>query len=118
MTYEQFTVYPLEIQGITDASDEKITAIENDVIEKLEYSGDTDDLYSILPYFVFYFFMEDLMTNTAAKTGETRILRDESTQAYGKMVRAWNEGATKLAALIAEDEETCTENFTSLRTIF
>ena len=117
MTYENFTVYPLEIQGINEASNEKITAIENYVIEQLNYSGSTDDLSEILPYLVYFHFIEDLYSNSAVKTGETTTIRDESTPNTLKVIRAWNIAAEKLSALIADNGETCTTNYLSPREI-
>jgi hypothetical protein len=115
MTYEDFTVYPLEIQGITDASDEKIEAIAEWVTEQIDYSGADADLDDILPFFVFFHFLEDLMTDASVRTGETAIIREESNFNSRKMQSAWNQGATKLTALISENEETCNENYISLR---
>ena len=43
MTYETFTAYPVEIKGITESSNEKITAIHDFVLEKLQYTGDASD---------------------------------------------------------------------------
>ena len=105
MTYESFTAYPLEIQGITAASNEKITAISDYVLDKLEYSGDAADLDAILPYFVFFHFCEDLLTDVSARTGETAIIREESNYSTLKMVKSWNEGVYKLLALLEDKTE-------------
>jgi len=116
MTYESFTAYPLEIKGITVDSDEHITAISDFVLEKMEYTGDTADLSALLPYFVFFHFIEDLLTDVSVRTGETAIIREESNFSTFKMCKMWNEGVTKLLALLAEKtDETANEEYQSKR---
>lgn len=116
MTYEAFTAYPLEIKGITEDSNEKITAISDFVLEKLQYTGDATDLSGLLPCFVFFHFLEDLLTDTSVNTGETAIIREESNYSTFKMCKAWNEGVTKLLALLAEKtNETANEEYQSKR---
>jgi len=113
MTHETFTAYPLEIKGITDASDEKITAIKDFVLEKISYSGDAADLETLLPYFVYFHFLEDLITDVSVNTGETAIIREESNRDIVKMVRSWNEGVEKLNGLIEDKKETCNPKYQS-----
>jgi len=116
MTYEAFTAYPLEIKGITEDSNEHITAISDFVLEKLQYTGDAADLNGLLPYFVYFHFIEDLLTDVSVRTGETAIIRDESNFSTYKMCKAWNEGVTKLLALLAEKtDETANEEYQSKR---
>ena len=116
MTYESFTAYPLEIKGITTDSDEHITAISDFVLEKLEYTGDAADLAGLLPYFVYFHFIEDLLTDVSVRTGETAIIREESNYSTFKMCKMWNEGVTKLLALLAEKtDETANEEYQSKR---
>lgn len=121
MTYEAFTAYPLEIKGITAESDEHITAISDYVLEKLKYTGDAADLASLLPYFVFFHFCESLLTDVSVNTGETSIIREESNFSTYKMCKMWNEGVTKLLALLAVEvdgvvsTETANEEYQSKR---
>ena len=116
MTYESFTAYPLEIKGITADSDEHITAIFDFVLVKLEYTGDAADLAGLLPYFVYFHFIEDLLTDVSVRTGETAIIREESNFSTFKMCKMWNEGVTKLLALLAEKtDETASEEYQSKR---
>lgn len=117
MTYESFTIYPLEIQGITAASDQKINEIKAFAIEKIAYSGDTADLQPILPYFVYYHFLENLITNTSASVGETAQIRTESVQSTFKMCKNWNEGVRLLAELCAEKNEIANPVYLSLRSM-
>lgn len=116
MTYEAFTAYPLEIKGITAESDEHIVAISDYVLEKLEYTGDAIDLDGLLPYFVYFHFVEDLLTDVSVRTGETSIIREESNFSTFKMCKMWNEGVTKLLALLAiETTETANLEYQSKR---
>ena len=116
ITHEAFTAYPLEIKGITSESDEHIIAISDFVLEKLEYTGDASDLDALLPYFVYFHFIEDLLTDVSVRTGETAIIRDESNYSTFKMVKAWNEGVYKLLALLAEKTgETANKEYQSKR---
>ena len=116
MTYESFTAYPLEIKGITEESNEHITAISDFVLGKLEYTGDAADLAGLLPYFVYFHFIEDLLTDVSVRTGETAIIREESNFSTFKMCKMWNEGVTKLLALLAEKEtEAANEEYQSKR---
>lgn len=121
LTYESFTAYPLEIKGITAESDEHIVAISDYVLEKLEYTGDAADLDALLPYFVYFHFCEDLLTDVSVRTGETSIIREESNFSTFKMCKMWNEGVTKLLALLALEvdgvasTETANEEYQSKR---
>ena len=115
MTYEQFTVYPLEIQGITAASDQKIEAIEKRVIEKIDYSGEISEIEELIPYLVYFHFLEDLLTDVSARTGETAITRDDSNFSTRKMVAAWNEGVYGIAAIAEDAGETYNTAYLSPR---
>lgn len=118
MTHETFTAYPLEIKGITSDSDEKITDIENFVLDKLEYSGDIADLASLLPYFVYFHFLEDLITDTSVNTGETAIIRTESNRDAFKMSKAWNEGVRMIKELTDDNGETYNDKYKSKISLF
>ncbi|NCB85599.1 MAG: hypothetical protein EOM44_14080 [Bacteroidia bacterium] len=113
MNHETFTAYPLEIKGITSASDERIQAIKDFVLEKISYSGNAADLNALLPYFVYFHFLEDLITDTSVNTGETAIIREQSNRDTAKMVKAWNEGVERLISLLADSKETCNEKYKS-----
>lgn len=115
MTYEKFTVYPIEIQGITAVSDQKIEAIEKKVIEKIGYSGQFSDIENLTPYLVYFHFLEDLLTDVSARTGETAIVRDDSNFSTRKMVAAWNEGAFGIMAIAKENGETYNTAYLSPR---
>ena len=118
MNHETFTAYPLEIKGITSASDEKIQAIKDFVLEKISYSGDVADLETLLPYFVYFHFLEDLLTDTSVNTGETAIIREQSNRDTAKMIKVWNEGVSRLAALTADNGETYNQKYKSKIGIF
>lgn len=118
MTHEAFTIYPLEIKGITSASDEKISAIRDFVIEKIAYSGNVSDLDAILPYFVYFHFLQDLITDTSVNTGETAIIRDESNRDAFKMSKAWNEGVDMMKELTANNRETYSDKYKSKISLF
>ena len=117
MNYTTFTIFPLEIKGVTERSNDKITAFKNYVLEKISYSGNVSDLANILPYFVFFHFLEDLMTDVSVNTGETAIIRTESNFESIKMVNAWNEGAKMLSELVEDNGESCNKNYTSKRSM-
>jgi hypothetical protein len=118
MNYADFTTYPLEIQGITASSDEKISAIEAYVFEKLEYSGEDADLQEVLPYFVFFHFCEILITNVSASVGETKQIREESEPSTTRMMSAWNEGVLRITKICEENEQTFNEDYVSLRSFY
>ena len=58
LTYTAFQKFPLQIVGIDADYNAKITAIEEFVIADLAYSGTASDITSVLPYFVFWFFVK------------------------------------------------------------
>jgi len=68
LTYTAFQKFPLQIVGIDADYNAKITAIEEFVLADLAYSGTESDITSVLPYFVFWFFL--------SRQGDNRIRRN------------------------------------------
>lgn len=113
MLYTIFTKYPLEIQGITEASENKIQAIFKDTKKQIDYSGDVADIEEPLKYFVFWHFCENILTNVSATTGETAVFRDESMPEVLQMMRAWNRGVDLLSEILEEKNETANSYYLS-----
>lgn len=101
MDYTNFQTYPITVLGIDESYNDELTAIEQAVIDEIDYSGDADDLEALLPYFVFYKFCEDKETIVSTK-GEMAQVAEFSVPSQATMIRAWNVGAVKLNALCIE----------------
>ena len=108
MTYEDFLYFPLQIVGIdlsntvgevtTYVYNSKIEKINEFVVSEMAYSGD-EDIDSILPYFVFWFFCQDAATTVFAETGENSQIKEFSVPSMDKQVSNWNIGVDKLRAV-------------------
>ena len=99
MEYTAFETYPLQILGIDESYNSELTAIENFIIEDIAYSGDTDDLVPILPYFVFHNFCENRRSQVTALNGETSHVAEFTLPSYDQQKNVWNIGVEKLNAL-------------------
>ena len=98
-TYTVFETYPLEITGITSEHNPRIAAIETFVKEDMDYSGDESDLTAILPYFIYWFFLQDKVTDATAQGGENLPTLNDSQPDVSKQISNWNIGVKKLRAL-------------------
>lgn len=112
MDYTRFENYPIRILNISEANNEELNFIEDQLISDIAYSGEVDDLELILPYFVYCAFIEERMSETTECAGEMAGVSDSSVHALLKYNRAWNIGAKMMAALIANGQ-TCTEKYYS-----
>lgn len=106
MDYTSFETYPLQILGINDSYNDELTATEALVISEIDYSGNVDDLVSVLPYFVFFKFCENRFSAVDAMAGEQKKVSEFSAPSIETQVRVWNIGAKKLAELCALSGET------------
>lgn len=114
MDYSNFQQYPINILGIDETYNDELNAIEQAVIDELDYSGDADDIEEILPYFVFYFYCQDKVSMVSTK-GEMYQTAEFSGMDVISQNRAWNIGAKKLLALCTENGKTANENYQSQR---
>jgi hypothetical protein len=106
MEYTNFQIYPINVLGIDETYNDELNAIEQVVIDELDYTGDADDLELILPYFVFYKFCENKESDVTAQTGEMAKVAEFSVPSRNSMIRAWNVGVTKLNALCITNSQT------------
>ena len=114
MDYSNFQTYPINILGIDETYNDELNAIEQVVIDELDYSGDADDVVDLLPYFVFYFYCQDKVSIVSTK-GEMRQTAEFSAPSVLMQVRAWNIGAKMLLDLCTANETTANENYQSQR---
>jgi hypothetical protein len=112
MDYTFFQQYPLNILGIDESYNDELKAIEQVVIDEIDYSGDADDIVPILPYFVFYRFCEDKQSIVSSK-GEMSQVAEFSVLANAAMIRAWNMGARMLLDACTTNEQTASEIYQS-----
>lgn len=113
MTYENFSTYPIQILGINESYNNELTAIETLVKEEIEYSGEVADIESVLPYFVFFKFCENVQTKVDAKTGENITVSELTKPSYDAQIRAWNIGVKKLISICEEKTATASKYYTS-----
>lgn len=106
ITYENFSAYPIQILGIDDTYNDELTAIETLVKEKIAYTGEVADIESVLPYFVFYKFCEDRLSEVTAKNGENITTSEFTMPSQNTMIRAFNLGVKKLCAICIEKAQT------------
>lgn len=102
MDYTLFEKYPIQILGIDETHNDKLNAIKEVVIDEIEYSGELSDIESVLPYFVFFKFCDDLESDVTANAGEQTKASEFSTFAYKSQISAWNQGVKKLQAICTE----------------
>jgi hypothetical protein len=117
LTFNDFETYPIEIIGITAYYNARIAAIETFVLSDLEYSGESSDLSTILPYFVFWYFCQDATTTVFVETGENSQVKEFTQPEIFKQVQAWNLGVKRLQTLIDANEETVNEYYLSKRSL-
>lgn len=104
-TYTAFTTYPLEITGITSDYNSKIAAIEAFVLSDMEYSGEASELTAILPYFIYWFFLQDKVTDATAQGGENMPILKDSQPDILKQIQNWNTGVKMLRAIFGITDE-------------
>lgn len=95
-TYQSFLTYPLEITGITSEHNPRIAAIEEFILSDMEYSGEDSELTAILPYFIFWFFLQDKVTDATTQGGENLPILKDSQPDVLKQIANWNTGVKKL----------------------
>lgn len=115
MGYEQFNTYPIQILGINESYNDELTAIENEVIAEMGYSGNVADLSNVLPYFVFFKFCDYHSSQVSANGGENFQTQEYTTPSVVAQVRAWNIGVKMLASICAANGTTANEVYTSER---
>lgn len=113
MNYQDFLTYPLQIVGINEEYDNEITAIEELVKSEIEYSGDDEDIESVLPYFVYFKFCENRESEASATLGEHITVSETVGNSYAAMIRAWNLGVKKLNAICTEKSTTANKYYLS-----
>lgn len=118
LTHDDFMIYPLQIVGI-DLSvpgegegtediyiyDEKIQYIEKFVVEDMSYSGEASDVSAILPYFVYWFFLQNETSMSVVNAGENYQVKEFTEPSILKQVKNWNTGVEKLRALFGITNE-------------
>jgi hypothetical protein len=115
MGYEQFNTYPIQILGIDETYNDELTAIENEVINEMGYSGNVTDLSNALPYFVYFKFCEYHSSQVSATNGESYQTQEYTTPSVVAQVRAWNIGVRLLASICETNGTTVNEIYTSER---
>lgn len=118
MTYENFTTYPIQILGINESYNDEIKAIEDFVISDIEYSGDADDLTSLLPYFVFFAFCESAKSEVYANAGESATVKEHTVPSERTQIAAWNFAVKELSKLCTENKETVNGKYLSPIRVF
>lgn len=116
-TYTEFETYPLEITGITSEHNPRIAAIEAFVKDDMDYSGDESDLTAILPYFIYWFFLQDKVTDVTAQGGENLPIPKDWQTYILKQLQNWNTGVKKLQALFGINQNTLSYYDRSLMTM-
>lgn len=117
MDYRSFQSYPIQIVGISSDYNAKITSVENFVKSDMAYSGDEAGLESILPFFVFWFFCNDLQTTVMVEAGEAGQVKEFSFPDTVKQDRAWNIGVDKLIELVATTGASVNSKYLSKRSL-
>lgn len=112
ITYENFTAYPIQILGLNESFNKKLTTIETFVKTEIEYSGDAVDLIPILPYFVFFKFCDDKLSSVT-QDGETMAVSELTVPSQNAQIRAWNIGVKLLTALCSEKVKTANKYYLS-----
>ena len=115
MDYTNFLTYPLEILGIDETYNDYLNEIKAFVLSEIGYTGVVEDLTSVLPYFVFYYFCEDKSSEVFATVGETAKVKEFTTQNIYKKLNAWNFGVDKLKKICSEKGTKASDNYTSNR---
>lgn len=118
LTHDDFMIYPLQIVGIdssipgegegdedTYIYDEKIQEIENFVVEDMSYSGEASDVSAILPYFVYWFFLQNETSMSVVNAGENYQVKEFTEPSILKQVKNWNTGVDKLRVLFGITDE-------------
>jgi len=100
MDYSNFQQYPLQILAIDESYNDELISIEQSIIDEIDYSGNADDIDTVLPYFVFYKFCENRNSSVSAQSGEMAKVAEFSVPSREAMNRAWNLGVKKLLTLI------------------
>jgi len=117
MTYADFTTYPINILGINESYNNELTAIEELVLSEIAYTGDVDDILTVIPYFVYFKFCENRASEVTANNGEQMSTAEFTFPSVFSQVRAWNLGAAKLLAICTEKGKTANVNYQSQREI-
>ena len=112
MDYTSFEEYPIRILGIDESYNEELTAIETLVKNEIGYAGDAGDVASVLPYFVFFKFLEDKETITNTK-GESYQVAEFSFPSAAQQIRAWNIGVKMLNDICTEKVKTANKYYLS-----
>lgn len=118
LTHDDFMIYPLQIVGIDSSIpgegegdediyiyDEKIQEIENFVVEDMSYSGEASDVSAILPYFVYWFFLQNETSMSVVNAGENYQVKEFTEPSILKQVKNWNTGVDKLRVLFGITDE-------------
>ena len=114
LTYNDFEAYPIEILGIDESYNDELIGIEAFVTTEIAYTGDADDLLTILPYFVFYAFCESKESDVTTK-GESITSALLTVPSMQKQIKAWNIGAEMFRLKCIEEVQTANENYQSQR---
>ena len=117
MDYTSFQKYPINIIGISERNNAELTAIEEQIVNEIDYSGDVDDLVDILPFFVYFRFCESRISSTTEQTGESITVKEFTETSFFAMCRAWNIGAKKLTDLCAANAQIASSNYQSKRSL-
>lgn len=99
---EQYQQFPTKIHGIAaDNFNDELSAVEAYVIEDMELpdgyveSLSVDDLEifrSMLCYFVYFWYCQNLKTRTTVSVGETKVVPEHTTNARDNQISSWNKG--------------------------
>lgn len=113
MDYQAFENYPIQILGIDESYIGELTAIENNVISEIAYTGDVLDIVPVLPYFVFCAFIESRLSAVNGQVGEQKQIAEFSLPSFNALIKAWNVGASSLDAICTIKEQTANLEYTS-----
>jgi hypothetical protein len=99
---EQYQQFPTKIHGIVvDNFEKELSAIEAYVVSEMNLpdgytdsiQGDVSDLFrSMLCYFVYFWYCQNLKTKTTASVGETKAIAEHTASARGNQIMSWNKG--------------------------
>ena len=113
MEHTTFNKYPIEIKGINQSYNEELTAIEAQVKSEIGYTGQSADITSVLPYFVFFKFCENKRSEVTATNGEQTQIAEMTVPSVDAQIRVWNIAVEKLTAICSAKATTANKYYLS-----
>lgn len=105
-TFDTFQKYPIIILGVKETDNQQLTDMEEQVINKIAYTGEQVDIQDVINFFVYCEFVKFRSSSTSVQNGERFYTVENTTETKRNWLYVWNLACDNLQRIATDAGET------------